>query len=900
LAKQKRTDQDVLGTRLEDLLDSGEQEELATAQLEAIAAGVDAPGPDDGESEPAVRKEPEAHEQPAPGADTDAHDDEQPASTTESQAPAAEREVRGAATETKMPTAESQAVAVGTQAPADAPGLPDASEPAPDASQPAAAIEVDDADIMETFLEETGEHLQTIEERVVELERSAAPDLVDEIFRAMHTIKGTAAFLGDNPVATLSHALETLLDAVRSSRMELSTELVDVLLAGSDEISRMIAELSAAFARRREEPLPVTLPVQLGATPQLLERIRAVEAGNDDHRAGNDPQQPEDYPQEAAGQADSENPALPPSDELFASFVAESSDLLKEAERDVLALEDAPENIALVDKSFRNIHTIKGNAGFLGLARVEELCSQIEEVLDVLRRGSRAVSQPIITAVLQSLDSLQQAIRRYDEHAPGTATAAGAGAEEEYKPLGEILVAMGLADETAVERALDSQDRKLGELLVSEGVVSEQQVEKALEQQRAAQSQPTGGTEPGPERQVVRVDVAKLDNLFELTGELILAEAMVVSNPDLEGLDLDRFHRSAKYLGKITRQMQEVAMSVRMIPLEGLFNKMRRLVRDLSKKNGKPVDIRISGQDTETDRNVIEVLSDPLVHMIRNAADHGIESAQEREAAGKAATGHIDLGARYEGSEIWITVRDDGRGLDRRAIIEKAMRRGLITPEEAEKRSDRQVWDLLFEPGFSTRDQVTDVSGRGVGMDVVKRNLEQLRGSVEVDTAPGAWTEVTLKIPLTLAIVDGVTTRVGNTLYTVPLGDIREFQRAESGRIVHTHSSGEVLNLREEILPIVRAREFFGAAAASQNGSAHTDSDARAVLIVVQSGENRGAILVDEVVGYNQIVVKGVPEYMGTMRGVGGCTVLGSGDVSLVVDTNAVLRESGKGKRVET
>ncbi|MFW5850071.1 MAG: chemotaxis protein CheA [Spirochaetota bacterium] len=732
-----------------------------------------------------------------------------------------------------------------------------------------AEVRLDDFEVLESFLQEASEHLEVVEEKIVTLERDYSPAVVDEVFRSMHTIKGTSAFFGDNPIAVLSHALEALLDGCRDGRIEMTGDLADVLLAGADELSRMVGDLSSAFLTRANDELPLVVKLDPGRTDELIAEISRLEAG-DDRPADVDPRE------------------APGADELYESFATESADLLSEAESDILALERDPSNGGLVDRAFRHIHTIKGNAGFLGLGRVEELCSQIEEVLDVVRTGERTVSAGVVTAVLRSVDSLKRLV-----HDPASARSeahrsASPGVTDEYKPLGEILVEMGLADETTVERALDSQERKLGEILVSEGALSEDQVERALDEQRKVGNAGSPGDATTAERKVIRVDVAKLDRLFELVGELIMAEAMVVSSPDLEGLELERFDRSASYLGKITRQMQEIAMSVRMIPLDGLFNKMRRLVRDLSRKTGKPVEIHITGQDTEMDRNVIEVLSDPLVHMIRNCVDHGIESQAEREAAGKDRDGHIQLGAGYEGSEIWITIRDDGRGLSREAILAKAARRGLTTEEDAVTLTDAQVWDFLFQPGFSTKEQVSDVSGRGVGMDVVKRNIEQLRGKIDIATMPGSWTEVTLKIPLTLAIIDGVTTRVGNTLYALPLGDIREFQRATDDHIQTTKASGEMLELREEIIPIIRLRNFFGLNPAA--GAEH-DEHGQAVFIVVQSGNGRAALVVDEVIGYHQIVVKALPEYLGTMKGVSGCTVLGSGDVSLIVDTSSLIKE---------
>lgn len=732
-------------------------------------------------------------------------------------------------------------------------------------SQPLATYEIEDLDVLYSFLQESSEHLETVEQKVIRLEQSNSAEVVDEIFRSMHTIKGTSAFFGPNSITELSHRLESLLDALRKGSIRVSAELIDVLLAGADELSAMVAHLGAEARSRAGSPVPMTIPERDGHVGEILDRISKLEA--------------EGLSPEAVAAGTNDDNIV--TDELRASFIAETEDLLTQAEADILALENDPGGIERIDRPFRNIHTIKGNAGFLGLAQVEQLCSQIEDVLHVLRNGEKRASQPIITAILQSFDSLLRFVRTGALPHQDDAAVDRMPEDEQYRPLGKILVELGLADEDAVEQALELQERKLGEILVAQGSATEEGINEALTRQRRRMEEAPGTAEA--ERKAIRVDVAKLDKLFELVGELITAEAMVVSNPDLDGLDLEQFNRSASYLGKITRQIQEIAMSVRMIPLDGLFGKMRRLVRDLSRRTGKPVEIDVTGEDTETDRNVIEALADPLVHIIRNSIDHGIEDPANRAATDKPSQGLIRLSARYEGSEIWINIRDDGRGLHRDAILAKAITNGLTTEEESRTLPDERVWDFLFHPGFSTAAKVSDVSGRGVGMDVVKRNIQLLRGKIDVRTAAGYWTEVILKIPLTMAIIDGVTTRVGNILYAIPLGDIREFHRVVPNQITATATSGEVLRLRESVIPIIRLRTFF-------HDATVRDTDTGGVFIVVQSGGERAALLVDEIVGYHQIVIKALPEYMGQMKGLSGCSVMGNGDVSLIVDTSTLLK----------
>ncbi len=450
-----------------------------------------------------------------------------------------------------------------------------------------------------------------------------------------------------------------------------------------------------------------------------------------------------------------------------------------------------------------------------------------------------------------------------------------------YKTLGEILVSMGAVDSEQVDEALKEQVRPLGEILVEKGVVDRQVVDTALREQQsqAAAAEVTDHHEVV--RREIRVDTAKLDKLFELVGELITAEAMVLNSPDLAGLKLDSFGKSYARLTKISREIQETTMMIRMIPLDGLFQKMRRLVRDLSRKFDKPIDFIVSGQDTEMDKNVIEQVADPLVHILRNAIDHGIESRAERASRGKPETGTVRLNAKYEGSDIWITVKDDGAGLHRDRILAKAAERGLLKGDGAAM-SDSEVWQYIFEPGFSTAAAVSEVSGRGVGLDVVKKNLERIHGRIDIFTSPGIGTEFVLVIPLTMAIIDGITVRVGSNRYSLPLGDIIEFVKVSRAQLTRTDSEGDTVNIRQEFLPLIKLSEVF------RVRDGETDPT-KGIIIIVQNNGRKACLLIDEVVGNQQIVVKSLSEYLGKVDGISGCSILGDGSVSFIVDTGRLL-----------
>jgi two-component system chemotaxis sensor kinase CheA len=365
-------------------------------------------------------------------------------------------------------------------------------------------------------------------------------------------------------------------------------------------------------------------------------------------------------------------------------------------------------------------------------------------------------------------------------------------------------------------------------------------------------------------------------------SELVTLQTMTLNNPDLHNLNLPNFQKSAAMLAKNIRQLQGVTMSMRMTPIEILFSKMKRITREVSAHVGKRVELTMSGADTEMDKNVIELMFDPLVHIIRNAIDHGIESPAERERLGKPATGVIHLGAMYEGNEILITVRDDGAGLNRKKILQRAMQRGLVQ-QNAESLTDEEVWKCIFEPGFSTAEAVTDVSGRGVGMDVVKQNIAKMRGSVQVRSREGKGATVTLRIPLTLASMDVILVRVGRAHYAIPVGAVRQSFRPSTDDITTTMDGLEVVRVRETLYTIVRLHEIF------QHPAGNT-AITSGILVIVETNGRKVCLFVDEIVGQQQTVIKPLAKYIGDVRGLNGCMILSDGTIGLILDVEELIR----------
>ncbi len=768
-------------------------------------------------------------------------------------------------------------------------------------------IPIEDAEILSSFLVEAHDHLDDIEERILDLEKNYDEQTVHDIFRSMHTIKGVSSFIGLSKIKGFSHRLETVLNAMRTGDLETEDEIVDILLNGGDVLQQMVSDIEQQAQDLDTTSGDAVIYEGRIDTSEIDERLEPYLKKIESDEAGGNEAKGETTTAEAstAGTSSAEKGEVPKpaeekslteeliSPEMVQKFVEETSDLVDTAENSMLQLEKDPTHTGSIEEAFRAIHTVKGNAGFFGFAMLEKMCMGIEGILDTLRTGARKPDAQIVNLLLQSIDGLNATLQKVHsgEIMPGelseesdvSAQKAVASKEEgDYKPLGDMLVDMGIASQEAVDQALDIQRMRLGEILVEQGAAEEQEVEKALEQQ--------GKTPPEKKdqfanyrikRRDIRVDTERLDKLFDLMGELITAEAMVLNNPELEGYDMPNFERSANYLSKISREMQEITMAMRMIPLEGLFSKMRRLVRDLSKKFEKPINLEISGEDTEMDRTVMEEISDPLVHIIRNALDHGIETAEKRKAAGKPETGTVRLGAGYEGNEIWITVSDDGGGLKRDVILERSLDRGLIqgNPEEMK---DEDVWKLVFEPGFSTAETVSEISGRGVGMDVVKKNIEKLRGKIDIKSVEGEGSTFVLKIPLTLAIIDGITFVVGPQLYSLPITDVIQFHKASEVEITQTSTEDLVINLREEVIPVVKLYSFFKIETSKKRVE-------DGIVIVVQARDRKLAILVDEVIGYRQIVIKSLPSYMKDIRALSGCSIMSDGKVSLIIDTGALI-----------
>jgi two-component system chemotaxis sensor kinase CheA len=586
-----------------------------------------------------------------------------------------------------------------------------------------------------------------------------------------------------------------------------------------------------------------------------------------------------------------------PDPELMAEFINESIELIQNAEEALLSLEHDPEDTEAVGRVFRAFHTVKGTAGFLELTLIAELGHHAETLLSRVRDGEIRYSGGYADLSLQALDTIKQlvagvqgalgglALERpegYDALLDVLKNPEAAGVSEEQDNactlrVGDILVAQGKVRRDQIEKALNEHpDQKAGVALVKSQVANVTEVGQALR----AQKQICSGT-PQPMDTSVRVSTHRLDRLVDMVGELVIAHSMVAQDGLVVHSGNHSLVKKVAHTSKIVRELQDISMSMRMVPLKATFSKMTRLARDVSRKLGKNVTFLTEGEETEIDRNLVDIVNDPLVHMVRNAMDHGIETPEERRAAGKPEQGTVKLAAYHSAGSVVVEISDDGKGLDREVLLAKARERGLVA--EGVEPSEREVYNLIMEPGFSTAKVVTDVSGRGVGMDVVRKNIELLRGTVEIKSEKGAGSVFRMTLPLTLAIIDGMVIRVGCETYVLPTISIIRSVKPTAADLSTVFERGEMLRLQGRLIPLYRLSQIYEIAAARENL-------ADAIVVVVEDEERQAGLVIDELVGRQQVVIKSLGDTMKNIPGISGGAIMPDGRVGLILDVGGLLR----------
>lgn len=537
---------------------------------------------------------------------------------------------------------------------------------------------------------------------------------------------------------------------------------------------------------------------------------------------------------------------------LLTEFVIESSEYIEAAEGALLHLENEPDDVEAINTVFRAFHTVKGTAAFLGFSRLGELAHLAESLLSRMRDREIRCVGGYANLALRSSDQIKAMVLAVGDALNGKPLTL----PENYQELINIL--------KNPEAAGISGDEKVLPIKTTETVHEEQPA-----------SQPTA-TPVASNDSSVRVRTDRLDSLIDIVGELVIAQSMLAQDSIINKPGQHELARKISHAGKIVRELQNLTMAMRMIPLKNTFQKMARVVRDVAHKCGKQVEFVTEGEDTEIDRNMVDIVADPLIHMVRNAVDHGIEMPDVREANGKSKVGKVRLAAYHAGGDVVVELRDDGAGLDAEKLLKKAIANGLIEPDK--NLSESEIYHLIFAPGFSTAEQVTDVSGRGVGMDVVRRNIESMRGRVEISSEKGKGSLFTIRLPLTLAITDGMLVRVGEERFIIPTVHIHLSFRPDAKSISTIAGAGEMVHLRGELMPIIRLHKLFDARGAVENLTEGS-------LVIVADGRRRCAILVDELLGQQQAVAKTLGRGVGKIQGVSGGAILGDGRVGLILDT---------------
>ena len=642
------------------------------------------------------------------------------------------------------------------------------------------------------------------------------------------------------------------------------------LCASEPALKEAIVAVRSILDKRLEAAQPFD-EVSLGHVRSLVEWLpKAIEAA----KAG---EAPEATPkaETAANEAVSPGPGskaeadakdvmlelnLSENQELLSEFHAEVVDHLQQIEAALLMLDQDPCNQESLNSIFRSFHTIKGNAGFLGLVPMHTLAHEVESLLDLARNNKLRLSPVIITEILRSRDALQALTQQV-----------GLALEKGQMPA-EVIPVSHLIE--SVKRLASGA----GSEVLAPAPAPVAAAQPAPSSANSIEAHAMGQASTG---QTVRVNTEKLDSLMDVVGELVIVQSQLIESAKALGSDGTPLHRNVSQLSRIAKELQHTSMSLRMIPIKPTFQKMERLARDLARNFGKKVLFQVSGEDTELDRTVVEEIGDPLVHMMRNALDHGLELPEQRLAAGKSETGTVHLSAYHQDSNIVVELKDDGRGINPDFIMKKAIEKGVVAANAS--LTIDEIYALLFAPGFSTAEKVTSVSGRGVGMDVVKRNIEKLRGKIEILSAIGQGSTFRIKLPLTMAIIDGLVVRVGADKFILPCTSVQMALRPTRESISTVQGKGEVLELRGRILPLHRLHRHFGIPADFQNPW-------DGIVVIVEHAGRTSALLVDQMVSKQEVVIKNLGAFMQGLPGVAGGAILGDGNIALILDPTSLLQ----------
>ena len=724
-------------------------------------------------------------------------------------------------------------------------------------------------EIIHDFLSESREMLDNLDPSLMKLEELMTvsleldEEIIHEIFRTFHSMKGAASFLKYNSISRLTHHAESLLDRFRKGLAVMKSQHVQVLYETGDLLKALLNKVDETFSDE-------------GLDKEVDHLVHCLNAGLS--KAGEQARDPEVYSQK-----------------VRYGISEEILTLLEDLEGSLLKLnkEASDDNVDVVANQ---IHSLRSQFETLGHREMSALVEKLGLVIRGVpvedsssRRNMLGILHRMLNGFKKALNHVREGLPTVDFIPPFMEALEDLTAVSQNNPLssekeaflGNVLTDIGVITSEQLQEALRRQDLPLGEMLLEMELISRDQLELGLQVQSAKRAKMAKKESGGFN---IRVDLRKLDQLGNLVGELIIAENMVTHHPQILGSEFEEFRKTTQSLDRISRDIQDLVMNLRMVPIKNTFQKMTRVIRDVSQKQSKTVDIVFSGEETEIDKNVVENLSSPLIHIVRNAVDHGLETPDERRSAGKNEMGSILLSASQEGGEVRIMIRDDGRGMNKKKILEKALERGLIEPDKKFK-DDEEIFDLIFSPGFSTASEVTDISGRGVGMDVVKKNVERLSGRISVSSLEGHGSVITLNIPLTLSIIEGMLVRVNDAIFTIPLANIRESFAPKGYKISKNIDGSESILIRGRLAPIIRLGRELGVDPVDRELN-------DGILVMVEFGDVSACLFVDDILGQRQTVIKRVSKFFGDIRGVSGFSILSDGDITLILDVGKLLNEN--------
>ena len=741
------------------------------------------------------------------------------------------------------------------------------------------SIDEMDLGLIEEFILESVEMLDDVEPLVISA-KNIDSNLANSLFRPVHNIKGTAGCFGFDNISNVSHSAENVLSLIRNSE-NLIIE-ADILIGFFDYLRKVLA---AVMEKHTDKGFESEAEIFISDLNNLIDQLKkgngaesrpqiknaALESLKeliDEKELGQSILQELDENQlENSTPEIKNNPLL--DEETIKIFYLEAKELLEEIENNLMSFLNDLDNKNILQEIYRAVHTLKGNFGLFNLSPIEVFAHKIENLIDEMINGKIAIDKNITEDLIIITDTLKEGVNfSLKDQLPSWNNSTSLKLIENY-----------------LQPEVINFTPKITDLKIND--IKNKLKEAPINPSNDGSGNPS--LESSSAKKDIRIDTIKLDYLNDIVGELLIAKTMIHKDIDFSTTNGEKLKKSFHFFSKVLGELQDTSMAMRMIPVASMFKKMVRIVHDISKKTKKKVKIEFFGESTEVDKSLIDVINNPLLHMLRNSVDHGIESEEERLEKGKPKHGTIKVGAIHESGEVWIIVEDDGKGLNKDAIIDKALKNEIISEDQVETMSDQDIFKLIFTAGFSTAEKVSDISGRGVGMDVVMQNIQKMKGRVSIESKQDIGTTFTIKIPLTLAIIDGMLINCGGIKYTIPIDSIQETIKVKNIEVDRIVQEQELIKIRNKMIPIVKLNQIHKI----RNS---VDNIEEGILMIIESRGTTIALLVDSLLGQHQTIIKSLPNYfekinLNYIKGLSGCSIQGDGEVGLILDVSTLIEK---------